>query len=392
MIPVINPVLNAEQRAAVDALGGHFKGRNGTHPYQQVARQIEDHYLSVSAAQVDRHTWLQALVLCGIAASRGWEKEMHTVVSVFNRCLDGKSGEGKKSSRKSSANRRIRLSRWRDLPNHIRLAFALAAGMNVLDAIDYTPICLNLSEENAAEHPDSLTEKIRKRLHVALDAHIPFVIERDDKGRSHVHAIYLGTLTRQQRARLKKAGGKIEGPASQFQLWAPPKEGITFCLGWTRYMQKEAKAHIPNEMRSAGEALYKQVRALINEINTAPTTRNPKPATSTYATCIPLKENSPILSPRHEIGAAISKIETSEDEFDRLLDDLRHDLHMDDIDIYAPWPTPVDAGANLATKMNTGTAMGDNTLQSNHTSNCANMDELDQWLDQMFAELMQEAA
>lgn len=389
MILITDPVLNAEQRAAVDALSGHFKGRSGAHFYQKMAHQIEEHSLSVSAAQVDRHTWLQALVLCSIAACRGWEKDMRTVVCVFNRCVDEKGNKGR---RKGVANRRIRLPRWRDLPNHIRLTFALAAGMSALDAIDYTPICLNLSEEDAAQHPESLTEKIRKRLYVALDAHIPFVIERDDKGRSHVHAIYLGTLTRQQRARLKKAGGKIEGPASQFQLWAPPKEGITFCLGWTRYMQKEAKAHIPNEMRSAGEALYKHVRALINEINTAPTTRNPKPATSTYATCIPLEENSPILSPRHEIGAAISKIETSEDEFDRLLDDLRHDLHMDDIGIYAPWPTPVDAGANLATKMSTGTAMGDNTLQSNHTSNCANMDELDQWLDQMFAELMQEAA
>lgn len=235
-------------------MGGKFSAKKGSHPIQKIIR-MESESPTKSAADNPPVIVRQSLVLAGLA---GHSDSKDLIASV----VYGND---------------LYLPRWRDALESVCFAYIIAAEMmqrrsdNQPHSQSYVAISLNLSEDDAKQAPDELKDSIRKRLHRALGEEIPFILEKDGKGRTHCHAICFGySLTPNQRKKLKAAGGKWNGTDSRKQLVAKERNSFEGAMGWACwYMlldrKEDAALYIPNRMRRAGRELYEQTRQFVEE-------------------------------------------------------------------------------------------------------------------------------
>lgn len=204
----------------------------------------------------------QSLVLSSFAARRDYEKMIGSVVTLYDHSFVLHSTPNWKKEP---------LRRWRDLSDLEKYAWITSGMMQEWGRKWYVAFSLNLSTEDAAKSPAELKDPIRKRLGRALGREVEhmtmFCIEKDDKGRSHCHGIYFGSITEKQKDKLKQAGGQWDGKDSRYQRHTAERYGMEGAIGWGWYMHKnvskEAEFCIPHELTRVGQSHYERVAALL---------------------------------------------------------------------------------------------------------------------------------
>lgn len=204
----------------------------------------------------------QSLVLSDFVGRRDYEKMIGSVVTLYDHSFVLFSTPNWKKEP---------LRPWRDLSGLEKYSWIISGLMQERGSKWYVAFSLNLSIKDAAKSPSELKDPIRKRLGRALGREVEhmvmFCIEKDDKGRSHCHGIYFGSFTREQRTKLKRAGGKWDGSDPRRQLQASERYGVGEAIGWGWYIHKDigkdAEFCIPHELTRVGQAHYERVAALL---------------------------------------------------------------------------------------------------------------------------------
>lgn len=215
-----------------------------------------------TAASILKAMVRQSLVLSSFAARRDYEEMIGSVVTLYDHSFVLHSTPNWKKEP---------LRRWRDLSDLEKYAWITSGMMQEWGRKWYVAFSLNLSTEDAAKSPAELKDLIRKRLGRALGREVEhmvmFCIEKDDKGRSHCHGIYFGSITEKQKDKLKQAGGQWDGKDSRYQRHTAERYGMEGAIGWGWYMHKnvskEAEFCIPHELTRVGQSHYERVAALL---------------------------------------------------------------------------------------------------------------------------------
>lgn len=253
----------------------------------------------------------QSLVLSGLASRRDYEKMISSVVNMYDPSF----------VLISTPNwRKEPLRPWKDLSGLEKYAWVTSGMMYERCSKRYVAFSLNLSMEDAAKSPAELKDPIRKRLGRALGREVEhmtmFCIERDSEGRSHCHGIYFGSLTAEQKKRLKSAGGEWDGSDSRRQRRTTERYGMGEAIGWGWYIHKDigkdAEFYIPHELTRLGQAHYGRMTALLlpHFIAERDSTVSQK-ATSPTQTKV-LEKPAPYSSPSEKVSTAILKIEAED--------------------------------------------------------------------------------
>ncbi|WP_270828949.1 hypothetical protein [Aeromonas sp. QDB20] len=252
----------------------------------------------------------QSLVLSGLASRRDYEKMISSVVNMYDPSF----------VLISTPNwRKEPLRPWKDLSGLEKYAWVTSGMMYERCSKRYVAFSLNLSMEDAAKSPAELKDPIRKRLGRALGREVEhmtmFCIERDSEGRSHSHGIYFGSLTAEQKKRLKSAGGEWDGSDSRRQRRTTERYGMGEAIGWGWYIHKDigkdAEFYIPHELTRLGQAHYGRTTALLlpHFIAERDSTVSQK-ATSPTQTKV-LEKPAPYSSPSEKVSTAILKNEAN---------------------------------------------------------------------------------
>lgn len=204
------------------------------------------------------------------------------------------------------------LPEWDDLSRPERWAFGVVSYLG-LSRGEYSAITLNFSEEKARRPFEHLKDSARKKLPEILGLGVPFTLERDKKGRPHLHTFTPGNVTDAQRAALKKMGGNWNGKDSKRQLVIKRRYGPQDAIAWAAgYMVKdvvkgEAIYHAPHNMTREGKANYERVTAIVRE--QCITVRNSQTTSPTQTKV--LEKTAPCSSPCENVSTTILKIEAN---------------------------------------------------------------------------------
>ncbi|MCR6741000.1 hypothetical protein NVV56_19105 [Aeromonas dhakensis] len=287
-----------------DALKGNHHKARGRSSVEKIIGQIAK---TNSHAKVVGLIVGESLILSAFASRQDFEKQIRSV--VYDQCSDNLF------LLTSNPNWRKRpRSPWERITSQERFAWVVSAVMQGRKSKQYTAISLNLSKEDAAKSPVDLIDTLANRIERALDCKIMLCVEEDNKGRSHCHGIYFGSITKEKKKKLKQAGGSWEALDSRHQQHTVERRGMEDAIGWDWYLHKnsgdnEAEIRIPNELRALGRAHYERVMALLLPhfiADREARLRNNRP---TPEQTEPLDKNESYLSTPEKVSDAISNFD-----------------------------------------------------------------------------------